>query len=68
MEKFCAQACSEFAVIIQPLPHITTSKINAFDIICELVTDSSIAKILHPQKNSVLQYSNGSPDNSSNTQ
>ena len=33
-----------------------TSEIKAFEIICKLVTDGSIAKILNSQNNSVLRY------------
>lgn len=34
-----------------------TLKISAFDNICELVTDSSIVKILNSQNNSILHQS-----------
>ena len=42
--------------VLQPWFHIITSKINARDIICELATSNSIAKIINSLNNSVLQY------------
>lgn len=51
--SFCGRI---IAVLLHPLSHIKTLKINVLDIICQLETNRSNANILCSQNSYVLQY------------